>query len=95
MTAPFPGMTVKIRSENQTFNYLNTEGNIIEVKNDSVPVTNYEYEERLNDEKRSILILKPEYLSAFLGDFKSIMNYERTDQYIDRKTKKTYNPKIR
>jgi hypothetical protein len=94
MTTPFPGITIKITSDNQAFNYLNTTNNVVTALDNEKPVTNYEYEERLNDEKRYIKILKPEYLSAVLSDFKSIMTYGRSSQYVDKKTKKTYNPNI-
>lgn len=63
-------MTIKVTSENQAFDYLNTTNNVVLSTNDAVAITNYEYEERLNDQKRYIKILKPEYLSAVLSDFK-------------------------
>lgn len=36
-------------------------------------VTNYEYELRLNDEKSEIVLLKPEYLASFVGQFKNLI----------------------
>ena len=33
-------------------------------------VTNYEYEQNLNDARKQIKILQPEYLGQFLADFK-------------------------
>ena len=61
----------------------------------SIPVSNYEYERRLNDEKRFILIPKPQYLSVIEDDFRKIMKYDRNaDNVIDSKTKTTYNPKL-
>ena len=38
-----------------------------------VAITNYDYEVRLNDEKSEIVILKPEYISEFIGQFKSLI----------------------
>lgn len=38
-----------------------------------VAITNYDYEARLNDEKSEIIILKPEYISEFIGQFKSLI----------------------
>ena len=46
-------------------------------------VTNYEYESKLNDEKRSIYILTPNYLQVFLNDMKDIMRYKDSSQFID------------
>ena len=49
----------------------------IEVENTTYPsatlVTNYEYEIALNEEKRSIDLLRNEYLTFFVDEFESIM----------------------
>jgi len=59
------------------------------------PITNYEYEAKLNDQKRQILILKPEYLSTIIDDFRNIMIYSPDDpNYINDKLKDTYNQKV-
>lgn len=36
-------------------------------------VTNYKYEEELNDDKRQIYLLKPEFLGEFVTDYKNLM----------------------
>ena len=46
-------------------------------------VTNYEYESKLNDVKRSIYIISPDYLQVFLNDMKDIMRYTDSSQFID------------
>ena len=46
-------------------------------------VTNYEYESKLNDAKRSIYIISPDYLQVFLNDMKDIMRYTDSSQIID------------
>ena len=46
-------------------------------------VTNYEYETKLNDEKRSIYITTPDYLQVFLNDMKDIMRYTDSSQFVD------------
>ena len=46
-------------------------------------VTNYEYESKLNDAKRSIYIISPDYLQVFLNDMKDIMRYTDSSQFID------------
>ena len=46
-------------------------------------VTNYEYESKLNDEKRSIYIITPDYLQVFLNDMKDIMRYTDSSQFVD------------
>ena len=46
-------------------------------------VTNYEYETKLNDGKRSIYIITPDYLQVFLNDMKDIMRYTDSSQFVD------------
>jgi len=46
-------------------------------------VTNYEYESKLNDEKRSIYIISPSYLQVFLNDMKDIMRYKDSSQFVN------------
>lgn len=61
----------------------------------SRPVSYYEYEERLNDQKRQILVLRPEYVSVILSDMRNIMSYDpESPNYINDKLISTYNPKI-
>ena len=53
-----------------------------------------EHETILNDNKRNINILKPEYLTIFLEDFAEIMEYKPSRQRVSDKLKKTENPRI-
>ena len=55
-------------------------------------VSYYDYEVKMNEAKRKIKVLKPEYLSVFISDMRSIMKYSRSSQYLNQKTKQTYNP---
>ena len=59
------------------------------VDTDCVSVTNFHHEERLNDAKREIELLKPSYLPQFVKDFESITSYESNSDLEDKKTKKT------
>ena len=54
-------------------------------------ITNYEYEVRKNEEKRSIYLLKPEYLQVYLNDMRRIMYYEKSSQFVNRRLAKTEN----
>jgi len=78
---------------NFTFQYKNYSNSIVTV-NPVVSVTNYNYEVKLNDEKRRIKILKPEFLSVFITDHQNIMKYKESSDYITNGLKKTYNPRI-
>jgi hypothetical protein len=51
-------------------------------------VSNYEYETKLNDEKRNIYILRTRYLQTAIDDMRQIMSYGFSSQYVDDLTKK-------
>ncbi len=61
----------------------------ITINNASVPVTNYEYEERLENEKRNIYVLKPRYLNIVLDDIEDIMKYKEGSSQFKTETLKT------
>lgn len=42
-----------------------------------VSVTNYQYEEKLQEQKRNIFLLKPRYLSIALDDLEDLMTYKK------------------
>ena len=54
-------------------------------------ISNYVHETRLNDDKRFIFVLKNEYLQQFLNDFRDIMVYGKSSQFVDDKTVKLEN----
>ena len=56
--------------------------------------TFFEYETNLNDEKRNINVLRPEYLTIFLEDFEEIMEYKPSKQFVTDRLKKTENQRI-
>ena len=53
-----------------------------------------EHETDLNDAKRNINILRPEFLGLFLENFADIMEYKPSNQFVTDKLKKTENPRI-
>ena len=94
MATPLPGVKIKISTEKQDTKITSTTGNTVSTKSSFKEVTNYEYEVDQNENKRLILILKPEYLSVFISDMKNIMKYDESSQYVNETTKRGYNPKI-
>ena len=59
-----------------------TTGNI------SIPVTNYEYEEKIDDNKRNIFLLKPRYLNIVFDDMDDIMQYKKgSTQFLNESLK--------
>ena len=75
--------------EDTTNKYINVKGTKIRTG-----ISNYEYETRLNDEKRSIFLLKSEYLQQFINDFRDIMIYGQSSQAINENLIKTENTNI-
>ena len=62
--------------------------------NPVVGISNYEYETRLNDEKRNIFILREDYVQEFLEDMRAIMTYDESSEFINGKTIKSENTNI-
>ena len=59
-----------------------TTGNI------SIPVTNYDYEEKIDDNKRNIFLLKPRYLNIVFDDMDDIMQYKKgSTQFVNESLK--------
>lgn len=59
-----------------------TTGNI------SIPVTNYEYEEKVENDKRNIYLLKPRYLNIVFDDMDDIMQYKKgSTQFLNKSLK--------
>ena len=58
-------------------------------------ISNYEYEVRKNDAKRSIYLLKVGYLQQFLNDMRREMIYSRSSQYVSESLVRTENTKNR
>ena len=85
----------KVVDSDFVFKYYDTNG-IVEVKGTNVRtgISNYDYEVRLNEEKRSIFVLKSEYLQQFLSDFRDIMLYGQSSQTINDNLMKTENTNI-
>ena len=50
--------------------------------NIAVPVTNYEFEIRKNEERRNIDLLRPSYLQNFINDLRDVVRYSKNSNYI-------------
>ena len=57
-------------------------------------ITNLAYEQRKNDAKRQIRILKPDFVSAIVQDLRNVMKYNRSTQYINNERSESYNPRV-
>ena len=67
---------------------------ITQTLNPVVGVSNYEYETLKNTLKRSIYLLKPEYLQQAINDTRKAMTYDRSSQYVSDKVIRTENTRV-
>ena len=59
------------------------------------PVTNYEYESRIENDKRNIFVLKPRYLNIVFNDMSDLMPYKKgAVQYINNTLKRADNIRL-
>lgn len=67
----------------------------VETGNISEPITNYQYEEKIDNEKRNIFVLKPRYLNIIIDDIEDIMTYrEGSSQYVTGTLKRGENIRL-
>jgi hypothetical protein len=58
-------------------------------------VTNYQYEQKIEDDKRNIFILKPQYLTIVFRDIESIFTYKKGGaQYVSDTLKRGENIRL-
>ena len=61
----------------------------------TIPVTNYQYEEKVNEDKRNIYLLQPRYLQVVRDDLEDIMTYrEGSTQYMSETLKRADNIRL-
>ena len=59
------------------------------------PVTNYQYEEKIQNKKREIFILKQEYVSVVMDDIADLMPYKKgSTEYASKTLKKAENIRL-
>ena len=50
----------------------------------AIPITNFDYEEKLNNDKRNIFVLKASYLNLIFDDLERIMEHKKgSTQFVD------------
>lgn len=77
--------------------YDNALEQIVRISSNSfvIPVTNYEYESKLENDKRTIVILKPSYLNVIFNDMDNIMEYKKgSEQYLSKTLKRADNIRL-
>jgi len=78
--------------ENHSVSFL--DNGVLRTESSLKSVSFLQHETDLNDAKRNINILEPDFLNAFLQDFREIMEYKPSRQFISDSLKKTENPRI-
>lgn len=75
---------------NETFRAVLPDGTT-KTKNESIyPVTNYEYEQYLNEQKRQILLPNPQIVDIMIEEFEDLVTYQPSKELDDNdSTKKT------
>jgi len=59
------------------------------------PITNLEYETKLDDDKRNIFLLKPSYVNVVADDMEEIMAYKKgSTEYVSKTLKKAENIRL-
>ena len=62
---------------------------------EKVTVTNYQYEEKIQENKRNIFLLKPDYLPLILDDMEDFMPYRKgSTQYVSETLKRADNIRL-
>jgi len=78
--------------ENHSVSFL--DNGVLRTESSLKSVSFLQHETDLNDAKRNINILETDFLNAFLQDFREIMEYKPSRQFVSDSLKKTENPRI-
>lgn len=76
------------------FTYSYSEDGIVHNVNNVTSVSNFEYENNKNEAKRTIYLVRQEYVPIIINDMREIMTYTDSSQYINRKLKKGENLRV-
>ena len=82
---------VRVKSD---YSVTYVENDTVKTESSIKMLTFLEHETNLNDAKRNINILKPDYVEIFLRDIKEITRYKQSSQFISDRLKETENPRI-
>jgi len=87
------GLHVASNYTTQYYDYY--QDSVVDINNAVVPITNYQYEEELENKKRNIFTLKNRYLDIILDDMQDIMPYKNgSTQYVSETIKRGENIRL-
>ena len=67
----------------ESFQFQKPDGTLVPKNESRGPVTNFIYESRINDAKREILLLKPEFVDAFVDIFEKQIKFTPSTEYVN------------
>ena len=86
---------LEVASDFETSYYDYFIGGLTTANNITRPITNFQYEENLENKKREIFVLKPEYISVVLDDINDISKYKKgSTEYVDETLKRAENIRL-
>ena len=85
---------LKVESD-YSINFYDAVTNSMTTARPVVSVTNYQHEEKLNNDKRNIFLLKQRYLNVIIDDFEDSMKYKKgSSQYMTETLKRADNIRL-
>ena len=86
---------VRVSAAQSVSYYEQLSEEVITVNPISKAVTNYEYEQKINNDKRNIFLIKPIYLNVVFDDLEEMMEYkEGSTQYVNESLKRADNIRL-
>ena len=86
---------LRVASNFSTSYFDDTISRKVTVRNITREITNYQYEQKIEDDKRNIFVLKPTYLNVVFTDMDSLMPYKKgAAQYVNSTLKKGDNIRL-
>ena len=80
---------VRVSAAQSVSYYEQLSEEVITVNPISKAVTNYQYEQKVNDDKRNIFLIKPIYLNVVFDDLEEMMVYKKgSTQYVSKSLKR-------
>ena len=85
---------LKVESD-YSITFFDERANQMKTLTPTIPVTNYQYEQKVNEDKRNIYLLQPRYVQVVRDDLEDIMTYrEGSTQYMSETLKRADNIRL-
>ena len=85
---------LKVESD-YSITFFDERANQMKTITPTIPVTNYQYEQKVNEDKRNIYLLQPRYVQVVRDDLEDLMTYrEGSTQYMSETLKRADNIRL-